>query len=126
MDLKECYAAASADYEDVMRRFSKEERVDRFLSMFLKDQSFRLLNAAMKEENWEEAFRAVHTMKGICMNLGLTVLLDACAELTENLRAGGADSRTAPCYERLKEEYLRTAGAIRAHLEGQAFAPGGE
>lgn len=117
MNLKECYTAAGADYEDVMRRFMKEERVDRFLTMFLRDQSFALLCASMEQKQYEEAFRAVHTLKGICMNLSLCALLDACVELTENLRAGKPDDQTEHCFARLKTEYVRTSGAIRGHLK---------
>lgn len=116
MNLKECYSAAGADYEDVMRRFISEDRVGRFLAMFLKDQNFELLCRAMDEHNYEEAFRAVHTMKGICMNLSLCSLLDSCIALTENLRSGEADRQTEQCYERTKEEYLRTTDAIRNYL----------
>lgn len=116
MDLRECYTAAGADYEDVIRRFMSEERVDRFLNMFLKDQSFDLLCQAMETGSYEEAFRAVHTMKGICMNLGLSALLEACIALTENLRAGEPDGETRRCFDRAREEYRRTAGAIKSHL----------
>ncbi len=117
MDLRKCYAAAGADYEDVMRRFMSEARVVRFLSMFLRDQSCDQLCAAMEAGRWDEAFRAVHTMKGISMNLSLTALRDACIALTENLRGGGTDGQTADLYEQVRQEYSRTAGAIRAYLE---------
>lgn len=119
MELQECYAAAGADYNDVMRRLTSEARVERFLTMFLRDQSYEQLCAAMAAGRYDEAFRAVHTMKGICMNLGLTALRDACVALTENLRGGREDEETDPCFRRVGQEYLRTSGAIRAHL-GQA------
>lgn len=117
MDLKECYSIAGANYDDVLRRFMSEERVDRFLKMFLNDQSFELLCTAMEAHDYEEAFRAVHTMKGICMNLSLNSLLDSCIALTENLRSGNTDEHTDICFTDVKEAYQRTAGAIRCHLE---------
>ena len=98
MNLKECYLTAGADYEDVMRRLMSEERVDRFLNMFLRDRSFEQLCLAMETQQYEEAFRAVHTIKGICMNLSLTALLDACIALTENLRPGKPDGQTGPLF----------------------------
>ena len=116
MNLKECYTAAGADYEDVVRRFMREDRVDRFLTMFLRDQSYGLLCGAMEAENYEEAFRAVHTMKGICMNLSLCALLNSCVELTENLRGGAADENTPRLFEQVKQEYVRTVGAVESHL----------
>lgn len=116
MDLKACYAAAGADYEDVMRRLMGEERVTRFLAMFLRDQSYDQLCAAMEAGRCDEAFRAVHTIKGISMNLSLTALRDACVALTENLRGGRTDGQTAGLYEQVRQEYGRTTGAIRAYL----------
>ena len=35
-----------------------------------------------------ELFEAAHAMKGVCANLGLTVLADAASELTEEFRPG--------------------------------------
>lgn len=116
MNLEECYSRAGADYADVMRRFMSEERIDKFLRMFLRDENFENLCEAMRTGSYEEAFRAVHTMKGICMNLSLTALLDSCVALTENLRAGKPDEKTVQYFTRAKEEYCRTTAAIRDHL----------
>ena len=116
MNLKECYLAVGGDYDDVMRRFMTEERVDRFLAMFLKDQNFETLCNAMETARYEEAFYAVHTMKGICMNMSLTALSASCITLTENLRGGRPDEQTAPCFAQLKEAYGKTTEAICKHL----------
>ena len=116
MNLKECYAAIGSDYADVMRRFISEARVDRFLRMFLDDQSYAQLCGGMADGRWPDAFRAVHTMKGICMNLSLSALADRCAALTENLRGGQPDVQTQPLFEQVRTEYERTAAAIRGHL----------
>ena len=119
MNLKECYLAAGADYEDMIRRFINEERADRFLALFLKDQSFNELCGAMDEERYEDAFRAVHTIKGICMNLGLTALSSSCVDLTENLRQRRLDGDTQRFFEQVKKDFERTASAINQH-----FRPG--
>lgn len=117
MDLKECYYAAGADYADVIRRFLTEDRVDRFLKMFLKDRSYQNLCNAVEAGNGEDAFRASHTMKGICMNLSLTALLECCVALTENLRPGEINGETAPLFEQVKKAYLQTISAIEEHLK---------
>ncbi len=116
MDLKECYTAAGGDYEDVMRRFMREERVDRFLKMFLNDKSFNTLCDAMEEADYDNAFRMSHTIKGISMNLSLTELQKASVDLTENLRGGKADEDTERYLEAMKCVYQRTVNAIRTHL----------
>ncbi len=56
--------------------------------MFLDDDSYPKLEDALKKENVEEAFRAAHTLKGVCQNLGFTNLYQPAYELTEVLRAG--------------------------------------
>ena len=40
MTLKECYEAMGADYEAVMGRLRKEERILKYLTKFLEDPSF--------------------------------------------------------------------------------------
>lgn len=117
MNLRECYEAAGADYDDVIRRFGKEERVDKFLKMFLNDPTYDMLCRAMAEGSYEEAFRAAHTMKGICMNFSLNGLLDACSRLTESLRSGSPDDNTEFLFEETKRNYLKTTAAIREHLK---------
>ena len=116
MNLEECYLAAGADYEGVIRTFKSEERVDRFLKMFLNDKSFGKLCSAMTEEQYVDAFHAVHTMKGICMNLSLTALYHSCVALTENLRSGSANGDTQHLFEKVMDEYERTDAAICAYL----------
>lgn len=116
MNLKECYLAIGADYEDIMRRFKSEERVERFLKMFLNDKSFEILRGAIVDEQYEAAFRAVHTMKGICMNLSLTALYRSCVLLTENLRPGSPDGDTRRFFEKVTEDYERTEAAVRDYL----------
>ena len=44
------------------------------------------LTESLKEKDGECAFRAAHTLKGVCANLGLDRLYEADCELTEKLR----------------------------------------
>ena len=61
----------------------------------------------MSEENRERAFRAAHTLKGVCGNLSLDKLLDSASKLTELLRPEtaaipeGADV----LFEEVKQDY---------------------
>lgn len=117
MDLRECYLTAGGNYEDVMRRLMREDRVDRFLKMFLEDQSFNSLCGAIGEGDYTTAFRMAHTVKGISMNLSFTDLQTASAELTENLRGGKEDKDTGRYLEAMRCSYNRTVAAIKAHLK---------
>lgn len=90
MDIKKFYTAIGGDYEGVISRLLKDERVEKFVLMFAGDPSYKNLTDALAAGEYKEAFRAAHTLKGICQNLGFTELYEADCEITEALR-GAAD-----------------------------------
>ena len=107
MTLKECYAALGGSYEDVLDRLLK----------FLDDSSYDLLCRSMEAQDWPEAFRAAHTIKGLCQNLSFTRLSDSSSQLTEALRNGCGPEAPALA-ERVAADYQQTASAIRSFREG--------
>lgn len=88
MTTRECYERIGGDYEDVRRRFRDDARIRRFAIMFLGDDSMENLERAMNAGSCEEAFRAAHTLKGVCLNLGFKRLFESADAITEALRAG--------------------------------------
>ena len=86
MTIKECYAVADADFADVIKRLGSEAMVKRFALKFPNDTSFEDLKEGIRLQDGEKAFRAAHTLKGVCLNLGFTGLGKASSELTEKLR----------------------------------------
>ena len=61
---------------------------------------------------YEEAFRAAHTIKGVCQNLGFTVLGDSSSRLTDALRNGWSEE-AGPLVQQVKADYAKTADALR-------------
>ena len=113
MTLQEFFEETGGNYDEVMRRMRKEERVRKFAGMFLRDDSYRLLNEAMESGNCEDAFRAAHTLKGVCANLSFTRLLDSVSAVTEELR-GGRDFDKARLYmSRLNADYALIENKIK-------------
>lgn len=88
MDLKTCYDNINADYNDVMSRLHNEKLLHKVLILFLTDNNFETLENALEKSDWETAFRAAHTLKGIVLNLSLTPLAVSASSLTEILRGG--------------------------------------
>ena len=88
MTLQECYAALGGNYKDVLGRLQMEKLVSKFVLKFLNDGSYDLLCRSLEEKNYEEAFRAAHTIKGVCANLAFNTLLGSSEALTEALRDG--------------------------------------
>lgn len=116
MTLQECYAALGGDYDEVVGRLRSEKLVNKFVLRFLDDKSYELLFASMEAKNYGEAFRAAHTIKGICSNLGFTVLGRSSSELSEALRHGYTPEADGLA-EQVKEEYKQTVAAIRSYQE---------
>lgn len=117
MTIEECYRNMGADYADVLSRLRTDERIVRFLAKVADDGSFALLGNALQERNMEEAFRAAHTLKGICMNLSLTRLFTSANALTEALRGRSEyGDDLPPLYDKVCEDYQLTVRNIRALL----------
>lgn len=112
MDLKECYARMEGDYAGVMGRLRQEERVAKFLRLFPQDENFALLTQALEGQDWPLAFRAVHSIKGVALTLGLTRLADSSGQLTEVLRPGAPTQDPWPLYRAIQEDYNKTVAAI--------------
>lgn len=112
MTVQECYESMGADFEGVLGRMGSEGLVKRFALKFLDDSSYLNLQKAIQEKDAEEAFRAAHTIKGVCLNLGFDRLYKISEELTEKLRGRELNGYEA-LYEKLKDEYKNTIGAIQ-------------
>lgn len=95
-NLEELYKAEGSDYKATVDRFGgDEELLKHFLRKFASDKTFSELQAAVCNGKKEEAFRAAHTLKGICLNLGLNGLYTPVSELTELLRNGEVEKSKA-------------------------------
>ena len=98
MTIQECYKKMGADYQEVLGRLHNEAMIGRFVRMFLQDDSFQILEEALRRGDVKEAFRGAHTLKGVCQNLGFSNLYAPAYALTETLRAGQPESRPTPHY----------------------------
>ncbi|MEH2940019.1 Hpt domain-containing protein [Lawsonibacter sp. JLR.KK007] len=114
MTMQECYAALEGDYQDVLGRLYSEALVQRFVGKFLSDQSFQLLESSLKAENYEDAFRAAHTLKGVTQNLSFTKLYHSSHAITEALRAKDYDL-AKELFTQVEADYQQTAAAIQQY-----------
>ena len=115
MTVKECYEEIGGDYEEILSRLMRDDLVKEFAAMFLDDSSYEELVTQMKKGNCEEAFKASHTLKGVCQNLALTELANASSEMTEALR--NKDMTMAESLmKNVKKSYKKTKEGILALL----------
>ncbi len=116
MTLQECYTAMGGNYEDVIGRLRAERLVQKFVLKFPGDGSFDLLCRSMETEDYAEAFRAAHTIKGVCQNLSFSKLQDSSGRLCEALRNGYTPEADG-LFDETKADYRRTVDAIHAFQE---------
>ena len=83
MTLKEAYEGLGGDYDEVLSRLPSERLVKKFALKFLEDDNYGKLEAAMAGGDRESAFRAAHTIKGVCQNLAFNRLGASVSVLTE-------------------------------------------
>lgn len=121
MTIQECYQQLGGDFAQMQQRLPSTKLIKKFITMFLDDGSFTDLCQAMQERQLEKSFRAAHTLKGVCANLGLDRLGASSGQLTELLRPQ-SDSIPAGAdllLETVKQDYELTVRTIRAYLDSE-------
>ena len=111
MTLQEFYDRIGGDYKATISRLPSEALIKKFVLKYPGDPSFEQLRAALDAQDWELAFRASHTLKGVAANLGLERLRALASDMTECLRRGelsGAQARLAET----KTAYRRVLAAL--------------
>lgn len=100
-----------ADFPAAMSRFlNNEELYLKLLGKLFKDNSFKKLGDALKENNLKDAFEAVHTLRGVVGNFSLTPLYHALEKLVEPLRDGEQRDDYLTMYSDVNSELLRAEG----------------
>lgn len=112
MTIKECYNVMGSDYDDVIKRLRSEAFIKKFCLKFMEDKNFEKLADSIATENYDEAFIAAHTIKGICVNLSFTKLAASSTELTEALRnKTNADYKAL--FNTVEKDYETTVKALK-------------
>lgn len=114
MTVRECYNLMQGDYDDVLERLLDEKRVQKFMLKFLNDESFYILkNELMITHDYEKAFRAVHTLKGVAQTLGFTQLYQASVPLTDALRSAPYPDDLTSLFQPIQDSYSKTVLALK-------------
>ena len=121
MTIEECYKALGGSFSEVSRRLPSLKLIEKFIVKFLDDKSFEELCSQMEAGNRPEAFRAAHTLKGVCANLGFDCLLSSSEALTEVLRpeVDTIPAAATSLMEDVKHDYEMTVSAIHAYIKSK-------
>jgi len=113
MNLQEFYEEVGGDYKTAVSRLMNEAIVTKFVIRFLSDDSFDGLKKSYETGDLKEAFRYVHTLKGVAYNISLNALGDCASALCEDLR-GGEPKNADALFKKLEEQYVHTVKMIEA------------
>lgn len=119
MTIQECYQKLGGDYAEVRSRLMNDKLIRKFLGKFPNDDSFHNLYSGIRNGSREESFRAAHTLKGICQNLGLGSLLVSSGKMTEILRQESSEipAEAMELISEVRRDYENTVSTILAYLE---------
>jgi HPt (histidine-containing phosphotransfer) domain-containing protein len=115
MKIEEFYKKVGGNYNEVLSRLMNDKLILKFVLKFKSDDTYKSLSEALNNKDYKTAFRAAHTMKGVCSTLGFQDLFSVSSELTEVLRKDEIDLDYAETlFNKLKETYFFTIELINS------------
>ena len=88
MTVQEFYEAVGGDYTAAKKILMNDRMIRMFLPKIAEDPCRAKLETAWKKQDRKEMFEALHAMKGVCANLGLTSLSRKASDALEPIRPG--------------------------------------
>lgn len=121
MTIQDLYSALQGDYNEVMSRIGDEKYVAKYLKKFTETDYSAPLREAAEAKNWEEVFKSSHNIKGLALNLGMSVMNDISSDLCELLRGKTEVSeeeaqKAETLSQSLVAEYKKTADMIAENI----------
>lgn len=113
MTIRDFYGVIDANFDEVISRLGKEERIQKYLFRFADEGAIENFDKAYEAKDYSEAFRATHSIKGMCLNLGLSQLGEASSVVCEALREGPPKVDLTEAIANMREAYTFTIDAIK-------------
>lgn len=118
MTIKEFYKAVGGDYNEVIGRGVKQERIERYLTLFQKEEAVNKLSECVAQKDYEGGFEYSHNLKGLCLNLGLGDLQKASSIICEELRNGTPGEGLEEMLCNVQNAYDKVMDSIEEYLQG--------
>lgn len=116
MTLKDFYSEVNGNYSEIFSRILSEDRIRKYLYIFLRDKTFTNLCTEIDCNNTQKAFIYAHTLKGLSQNLSLSSLYVHSDSITQALRNDNL-KKAVSILPKLSEEYTRVILGIKALKE---------
>ena len=117
MHLQELSNHIEIDIDEALeeRFMDSEELYVRFLKKLEAANDLAVVEDFVAQQNWPEALRKAHNLKGVCGSLGLTKLQEQLAQLVKLLRSEGFTAAQVEAQlAALRPEWERTLECIRS------------
>lgn len=99
--------------DEALERFmGNEALLEKFLHKFLEDDNYQRLVQAINHEDYDDALRAAHTLKGVCGNLSMHELYRLTGQQVELFRQQKPEEAKAllPAVEQALENIKAAVG----------------
>ena len=116
MTIEDFYKKIDGDYEDVLSRLLKESRVEKYIRKFAENTDYEKYLSALNEDNYEEVFRSVHTIKGMCLNMSFTALSKSSSILCDAYRSGKPTEDVTALQTDFQNDYKHLMSAISEYI----------
>ena len=110
------------DYEEILERFvNDEDFYFQLLEKFSEKPDIDIIEEMLEQENYQEAFRLAHCLKGGSANMGLLYLSEAMVPLTEELRNPPYEmEKILPLYYEARDSFKDTMEQVKIVLEARS------
>ena len=106
MNLQGFYNAIGGNLEEAKSRLMNETLVLKFVKKFITTGDYELLVKSYQNDDKPEVYRAVHTLKGMSLNMAFTNFANMCTEFCEKYKAQNFSSYNTDV-KVLCDEYLK-------------------
>lgn len=118
MTIKEFYDGVDGNYVEIASRVLSEDRIRKYLYIFLQDKTFTSLCTEIDSKNSAKAFIYAHTLKGLSQNLSFSSLYVYSEMITQALRNNNLKKAMSILPE-LSKEYTKVILGIKALKEAE-------
>lgn len=112
MTAKEIYDQLGESYDEVLGRLAKDERIVKYLNKFIEQDTCTEMLKALEANDYQEAFRMIHSLKGMSLNMGFSSYLIDCEVLCESLRNGMPDHNIDAEVKKVQDGYEKIKSTI--------------
>ena len=119
MELERIYEHLEVEYPTPLASSFGEGYVAKYLVRLVDDPHFPALRQAVEARDLEVICREAHTLKGMCANLSLDPIQNACSDLVQYLRDGGEEDANVDALFAIIECYFVDLFAAINELQGR-------